>query len=62
MANLDQKLGLSRRDRLVRFSDVVNEKTTRQKRDKVVQRAAKKFLMAAHHEKLYPPAHAYQIR
>jgi len=62
LANLDQKLGLSRRDRLVRFSDVVNEKTTRQKRDKVVQRAAKKFLMAAHHEKLYPPAHAYQIR
>ena len=42
-------------------SQVVDEVTSREKRDKMVRRAAKRFLMAAHHDKLYPPSEVYQI-
>lgn len=57
---MDQQL--SRADRLRSFSEVVEEVTSRDKRDKAVMKAAKKFLMAAHHDKLYPPATVYQIQ
>ena len=57
---MDQQL--SRADRLRSFSEVVEEVTSRDKRDKAVKKAAKKFLMAAHHDKLYPPAMVYQVR
>ncbi|QDZ23230.1 alpha/beta hydrolase [Chloropicon primus] len=53
---------LSRRDRLMTsFSSVVVEATSRDRRDKAVRKAARKFLMAAHHDKLYPPSVVYQI-
>jgi len=53
---MDQQL--SRADRLrSSFSEDIQES-----RDKRVEVAAKKFLMAAHHDKLYPPATVYQIQ
>ncbi len=53
----------SPRDRLLRtFSEVVCRASSGMHRDKLVKKAAKKFLMAAHHGKLYPPANVYHIQ
>ena len=44
------------------FAEVVEKAESKLKRDKMVQKAARKFLMAAHHDKLYPPSVVYHIQ
>ena len=48
--------------RLTTFASVVNETISRKERDENVRKAAKKFLMFAQNDKLYPPAQVYQIQ
>jgi hypothetical protein len=48
--------------RMGSFIEVARRAKSIHQRDKLVRKAAKKFLMAAHHEKLYPPANVYHIK
>ena len=48
--------------RMGSFIDVVRRAKSVDVRDKIVRKAARKFLMAAHHDKLYPPACTYHIQ
>ena len=48
--------------RMGSFMEVVRRAKSTHQRDKIVRKAAKKFLMAAHHDKLYPPSNVYHIK